>query len=233
MVRPLSCDSARVADDPNNMHTNAVGPTLFSGQGIQALGRNRQAILPSALADLGPYASGASWPTGATLVQAGAPLVGQPGIVGEVTSSSSGGSQRTTAPRREARVNHYPAPSSLPTDARTRTRARAPGTRRTLVCDEHIVRMTSLPKITPQHRSYIKRFLCHLEQQGVSWSQLAPDESDVRPAALEETVNKAILDHGLSNSTRGGAQPGVRVRPTGPVSTRLGLLTRASAVSDP
>ncbi|WP_188868794.1 hypothetical protein, partial [Pseudomonas asuensis] len=68
---------------------------------------------------------------------------------------------------------------------------------------EHSQLMASLPQsLTPQERSNINRFLCHLEQQGQTWSQLRPDPTDPRPAALERAVNEGISRHGLQPSTR-------------------------------
>ncbi|MFC6478502.1 hypothetical protein ACFQDN_21270 [Pseudomonas asuensis] len=68
---------------------------------------------------------------------------------------------------------------------------------------EHSQLMASLPQsLTPQERSKINRFLCHLEQQGQTWSQLRPDPTDPRPAALERAVNKGVSQHGLNRGTR-------------------------------
>ncbi|MFC6478741.1 hypothetical protein ACFQDN_22510 [Pseudomonas asuensis] len=68
---------------------------------------------------------------------------------------------------------------------------------------EHNQLMASLPQsLTPQERSHINRFLCHLEQQGQTWSQLRPDPTDPRPAALERAVNKGVSQHGLNRGTR-------------------------------
>ncbi|WP_347806603.1 hypothetical protein, partial [Pseudomonas rossensis] len=58
---------------------------------------------------------------------------------------------------------------------------------------EHQTVMTLLPTpLSPQQRSAISRFLCHLEQQDLRWSTLAPAAGEVRPAALEAAVNTAI-----------------------------------------
>ncbi|WLG43180.1 hypothetical protein [Pseudomonas sp. FP1740] len=68
---------------------------------------------------------------------------------------------------------------------------------------EHQTVMAQLPKtFNHRYRSYISRFLCHLEQQNQHWSALAPAAGDRRPAALEAAVNTAIKDHGLSKGTR-------------------------------
>ncbi|MEO4017964.1 hypothetical protein, partial [Pseudomonas rossensis] len=58
--------------------------------------------------------------------------------------------------------------------------------------------MAQLPTTLPRdQRNRISRFLCHLEQQDLSWSTLAPAAGEVRPAALEAAVNTAITQHGL------------------------------------
>jgi hypothetical protein len=63
--------------------------------------------------------------------------------------------------------------------------------------------MNGLPAtLSSPHRSYIKRFLYHLEQQGKSWLHLVPANNDVHPAALEQAVNEGIRDHGLHPATR-------------------------------
>ncbi|MEE3509693.1 hypothetical protein QN399_26280, partial [Pseudomonas sp. 10C3] len=63
----------------------------------------------------------------------------------------------------------------------------------TPVRPEHQAVMAQLPTaLTPQQRSAISRFLCHLEQQSLSWSALAPAAGELRPAALEAAVNTAI-----------------------------------------
>ncbi|WP_188868790.1 hypothetical protein, partial [Pseudomonas asuensis] len=68
---------------------------------------------------------------------------------------------------------------------------------------EHQLVMTSLPQsLSQQKRSKINRFLCHLEQQGQTWSQLRPDPTDPRPAGLERAVNEGISRHGLQPGTR-------------------------------
>ncbi|MFM0069449.1 hypothetical protein, partial [Paraburkholderia aspalathi] len=58
------------------------------------------------------------------------------------------------------------------------------------------------PELSQMYRSHVSRFLCHLEQQGSSWSDLVPANSGVRPAALEWAVNAGIRDYGLHGSTR-------------------------------
>uniref|UniRef100_UPI003FD7760B hypothetical protein n=1 Tax=Pseudomonas sp. TaxID=306 RepID=UPI003FD7760B len=74
----------------------------------------------------------------------------------------------------------------------------------TPVRPEHQAVMAQLPTaLTPQQRSAISRFLCHLEQQSLSWSALAPAAGELRPAALEAAVNTAITQHGLGGGTRG------------------------------
>ncbi|MEO4017930.1 hypothetical protein, partial [Pseudomonas rossensis] len=71
------------------------------------------------------------------------------------------------------------------------------------VWPEHQAVMAQLPTTLPrQHPSTISRFLCHLEQQGLRWSTLAPAAGEVRPAALEAAVNTAITQHGLEPGTR-------------------------------
>ncbi|WP_175865714.1 hypothetical protein [Burkholderia cepacia] len=68
---------------------------------------------------------------------------------------------------------------------------------------EHTELMGRLPQgLSQQHHSAINRFLCHLERQGYSWSQLVPTADDRRPAALEQAVNAGMLDHGLDRNTR-------------------------------
>jgi type II secretory pathway component PulM len=77
--------------------------------------------------------------------------------------------------------------------------------------------MAQLPEsLTPQQRSNISRFLCHLEQQGQRWSVLAPAANEVRPAALEATVNTAIKDHRLDPSTRAALNHGFNLALVGP-----------------
>jgi dUTPase len=74
---------------------------------------------------------------------------------------------------------------------------------------EHQTVMAQLPKsLTQQQRSYISRFLCHLEQQGQRWSALAPAAGEECPAALEAVVNTAIKDHGLHTGTRAALNHG-------------------------
>ncbi|MFM0069437.1 hypothetical protein, partial [Paraburkholderia aspalathi] len=68
---------------------------------------------------------------------------------------------------------------------------------------EHTALMDGLPpELISAYRSNINRFLCHLEQQDSSWSDLVPTNSGARPAALEQAVNAGIRDHGLHASTR-------------------------------
>ncbi|CAB3774667.1 hypothetical protein LMG29542_08045 [Paraburkholderia humisilvae] len=70
---------------------------------------------------------------------------------------------------------------------------------------EHKDLLKNLPKELDQaYRSNVNRFLVHLEEQGQSWSQLAPADSGAgaRPAALEQAVNEGIRHHGLQTSTR-------------------------------
>ncbi|MEO4017910.1 hypothetical protein, partial [Pseudomonas rossensis] len=71
------------------------------------------------------------------------------------------------------------------------------------VSPEHQAVMAQLPTtLSRQQRNKISRFLCHLEQQGLNWSTLAPAAGEVRPAALEAVVNTAITQHGLQTNTR-------------------------------
>lgn len=56
-------------------------------------------------------------------------------------------------------------------------------------------------RLSPQHRSYVSRLLCHLERQGVSWSQVAP-LNQVRPRQLEHIVTTAITQKKLDAGTR-------------------------------
>jgi hypothetical protein len=68
---------------------------------------------------------------------------------------------------------------------------------------EHATLMRGLPaELSSSRRSRINRFLCHLEQQDRSWSDLVPADSGVRPAALEQAVNAGIRDDGLDINTR-------------------------------
>ncbi|MEO4017939.1 hypothetical protein, partial [Pseudomonas rossensis] len=68
---------------------------------------------------------------------------------------------------------------------------------------EHQAVMAQLPTtLSSLQHSRISRFLCHLEQQGLRWSALAPAAGEVRPAALEAAVNTAITQHGLDRGTR-------------------------------
>ncbi|MEO4017957.1 hypothetical protein, partial [Pseudomonas rossensis] len=58
---------------------------------------------------------------------------------------------------------------------------------------EHQAVMAQLPTpLSREQRNRISRFLCHLEQQDLRWSTLAPAAGEVRPAALEAAVNTAI-----------------------------------------
>jgi hypothetical protein len=89
--------------------------------------------------------------------------------------------------------------------------------RLTPVQPEHQTVMAQLPEsLTPQQRSNISRFLCHLERQGLRWSALAPAANEVRPAALEATVNTAIKDHRLDPSTRAALNHGFDLVLLGP-----------------
>ncbi|MFM0069323.1 hypothetical protein, partial [Paraburkholderia aspalathi] len=68
---------------------------------------------------------------------------------------------------------------------------------------EHTALMGGLHQgLSQPYRSNINRFLCHLEQQGSSLSDLVPTNSGARPAALEQAVNAGIRDHGLHAGTR-------------------------------
>ncbi|WLG43185.1 hypothetical protein [Pseudomonas sp. FP1740] len=74
---------------------------------------------------------------------------------------------------------------------------------------EHQTVMAQLPKtLNRSYRSKISQFLCHLEQQGLRWSALAPAAGEKRPAALEMAVNTAIQDHGLNKNTRAALNQG-------------------------
>ncbi|MEO4017898.1 hypothetical protein, partial [Pseudomonas rossensis] len=85
------------------------------------------------------------------------------------------------------------------------------------VWPEHQAVMAQLPTTLPrQHRSTISRFLCHLEQQGRSWSTLAPAAGEVRPAALEAAVNTAITQHGFQTNTRAAINHAFNVVLRGP-----------------
>jgi predicted phosphoadenosine phosphosulfate sulfurtransferase len=97
---------------------------------------------------------------------------------------------------------------------------------------EHATLMRGLPAtLSQQYRSHINRFLCHLEQQGSSWSDLVPANNDVCPAALEQAVNAGIRA-GLHTATRAAlnlafrlllqAESGqVKLAPTWPEHARL------------
>ncbi|MEO4017944.1 hypothetical protein, partial [Pseudomonas rossensis] len=85
------------------------------------------------------------------------------------------------------------------------------------VWPEHQAVMAQLPTTLPrQYRSTISRFLCHLEQQGLHWSTLAPAAGEVRPAALEAAVNTAITQHGLHPGTRAAINRAFNVVLRGP-----------------
>jgi hypothetical protein len=72
--------------------------------------------------------------------------------------------------------------------------------------------MRGLPAtLSSSYRSRINRFLCHLEQQGSSWSDLVPADSDVRPAALEQAVNAGMRDHVLKPGTRAALNQAFRL----------------------
>ena len=70
-------------------------------------------------------------------------------------------------------------------------------------------------RLSPQHRSYVSRLLCHLERQGVSWSQVAP-LGQVRPRQLEHIVTTAITQHGLDSNTRTAVNRAFRLLLQGP-----------------
>ncbi|MEO4017951.1 hypothetical protein, partial [Pseudomonas rossensis] len=77
--------------------------------------------------------------------------------------------------------------------------------------------MAQLPTtLSRDQRNKISRFLCHLEQQGRSWSALAPAAGEVRPAALEAAVNTAITQHGLDRGTRAAINHAFNVFLQGP-----------------
>jgi hypothetical protein len=72
------------------------------------------------------------------------------------------------------------------------------------VLPEHAALLGALPqRLSREYSAFIRQFLCHLEQQGLTWSQLVPpDHTEPRPDALEQAVNAGMRDHGLHNSTR-------------------------------
>jgi len=81
---------------------------------------------------------------------------------------------------------------------------------------EHQTLMASVSaRLSPQHRSYVSRLLCHLERQGVSWSQVAPLDQ-VRPRQLEHIVTTAITQHGLDSNTRTAVNRAFRLLLQGP-----------------
>ncbi|WP_168991665.1 Ulp1 family isopeptidase [Paraburkholderia sp. UYCP14C] len=143
-------------------------------------------------------------------------------------SSSSGRPQRRTNTY-SARTAPYPAPSSLPSGSRAVTHTGAAP-----VQPAHTALMGALPQgLSKEYRSLIKLFLCRLEQQDRTWSQLVPaGTTDRRPAALEQVVNAGIRDHGLHASTRAalnrafrfclqGESGIVQLAPVQPVHTAL------------
>ncbi|WLG43197.1 hypothetical protein [Pseudomonas sp. FP1740] len=82
---------------------------------------------------------------------------------------------------------------------------------------EHQTVMAQLPKtLNRSYRYKISQFLCHLEQQGLRWSALAPAAGEKRPAALETAVNTAIQDHGLYKNTRAALNRGFNLTLVGP-----------------
>ncbi|WLG43190.1 hypothetical protein [Pseudomonas sp. FP1740] len=82
---------------------------------------------------------------------------------------------------------------------------------------EHQTVMAQLPKtLNRSYRYKISQFLCHLEQQGLRWSALAPAAGEKRPAALETAVNTAIQDHGLNKNTRAALNRGFNLTLVGP-----------------
>ncbi|WLG43179.1 hypothetical protein [Pseudomonas sp. FP1740] len=73
--------------------------------------------------------------------------------------------------------------------------------------------MAQLPDtLDRKQRSYISRFLCHLEQQDQRWSALAPAAGEERTAALEAAVNTAMQGHGLHPSTRAAINRGFKLK---------------------
>ncbi|WP_429496237.1 Ulp1 family isopeptidase [Paraburkholderia youngii] len=113
--------------------------------------------------------------------------------------SSSSGRPRRGPNRYSVRTAPYPAPSSLPSGSRAVTHTGAAPMQ-----PIHKALIGKLPKgLIQPYRSHINRFLCHLEQQRRTWSDLVPTgTTDPRPAALEQVVNAGIRDHGLHASTR-------------------------------
>jgi hypothetical protein len=84
---------------------------------------------------------------------------------------------------------------------------------------EHQTVMAQLPEsLGRKQRSYISRFLCHLEQQDQRWSTLAPAAGEERTTALEAAVNTAMQDHGLNTSTRAALNHGFNLALVGPSS---------------
>ncbi|WP_155420221.1 hypothetical protein [Burkholderia cepacia] len=67
--------------------------------------------------------------------------------------------------------------------------------------------MNGLPQgLRQQQRSAINRFLCDLEQQSRSWSQLVPEGSGERPAGLElqvQLTDQPHVRHQQSNASSG------------------------------
>jgi hypothetical protein len=72
-----------------------------------------------------------------------------------------------------------------------------------LANDEHIALLDRVGgSVNKTYKSHIKRFLYRLEEQGRMWSQLVPDESVVRPPALDQEITAGISDESLRGGTR-------------------------------
>jgi hypothetical protein len=84
---------------------------------------------------------------------------------------------------------------------------------------EHTNLMQTLPKdgLRPSQRSYVAKFLVHLESQGTDWKTVrGPNVTDLRPAALEEMVNKAITQHGFHDNLRSAINDAFGLKLLGP-----------------
>jgi hypothetical protein len=99
-----------------------------------------------------------------------------------------------------------PYPSASPRSSHTTiTRKSRRSGQTALASPEHINLVKNLPEeLSPPYRSNINRLLIHLEERGLSWSQLVPAGSgpDARHSELEQTVNEGIRQNALHPGTR-------------------------------
>ena len=90
------------------------------------------------------------------------------GHIGSGADVASAPSATSTSRGKERAVSPYP-PSTQPSGTSRALQSTAPTRRTTPLLAEHQTVMARLPEtLTRSYRSLISRFLCHLEQQGLS-----------------------------------------------------------------